>query len=905
MVKALVSDIRETGTDQHVETQAISDKLDLVLSIPDGSAPAARVPVAAAAPAPVQGATPSPVAPALVVAPVPVAAVKPAAPPAPKPSTSSQAEGGEAKGGKGGEEDQTIRVETRRLDTVMNLVGELVLCRNRMMKIGSGLDRAHEGDPLGRELGETLAQLSLVSSDLQLAVMKTRMVPIKKVMARFPRMVRDLAQKLGKQVKLDIQGEDTELDKSVADEIGDPGLKGLALSAMGGIPNYGNTNNAGDRENLEKALSIGRERKDLLVEASTLLALGNFYFLRDQTEEAKQYYEQALSVYRTMKDVGGEGDVAWNLLLVWKELENPSMAIVNGKLAVNAYQKTRSNIKSFDKKVRQTYLAEKEFHYRQLANILISESRLSEAQSVLDMLKEDEYGQLSTTRGGEVPETMPYSRAETGIIAKIEMAAALQREQGDLQKEQKEKGRLTDDKQKRLDRLLSDIEDANRAFREALDVLGKSEESVEARVAEIEGQRNLQRILGQLGRETTSGVVALYTVIGTQEVLDSSEDEDSGVSKTGLKFGWVILVTPEGRKAYPIDVQELEETVFAFRAALSSDKYDPEPLARKLYDKLFRQTSDKQKQTLEDDLRVYLGKYKDKTLMWSLDSVLRYVPTAALHDGTGFLVEKYRNVTFTKKSFLTLTEKDATLWKALGLGVSEARKVENLNFNALPEVERELHDVVRQTRESTGILNGTRRLNQDFTRDGTIRLWREGKYPVIHIASHYSFNPADQAASFLLVGDGKLTFGDIQGKDNLFGTVDLLTLSACDTAMSSNGKESEGFAFMAQDLGAKTVIASLWKVSDAGTPELMIRFYKLRAANPQMAKGEAFRQAQLSLLNGEAKAKMSVKMNSPSKMGVIDLVNKRFEVPLYDKMAKPPFAHPHYWSSFIMIGNWR
>lgn len=225
VVKALVSDIRETGTDQHVETQAISNKLDLVLSIPGGSAPAARVPVAAAAPAPVQGATPSPVAPAPVVAPVPVAAVKPAAPPAPKPSTSSQAEWGEAKGGKGGEEDQTIRVETRRLDTVMNLVGELVLCRNRMMKIGSGLERAHEGDPLGRlgrELGETLAQLSLVSSDLQLAVMKTRMVPIKKVMARFPRMVRDLAQKLGKQVKLDIQGEDTELDKSVADEIGDP-----------------------------------------------------------------------------------------------------------------------------------------------------------------------------------------------------------------------------------------------------------------------------------------------------------------------------------------------------------------------------------------------------------------------------------------------------------------------------------------------------------------------------------------------------------------------------------------------------------------------------------------------------------------------------------------------------------
>ena len=291
--------------------------------------------------------------------------------------------------------------------------------------------------------------------------------------------------------------------------------------------------------------------------------------------------------------------------------------------------------------------------------------------------------------------------------------------------------------------------------------------------------------------------------------------------------------------------------------------------------------------------------------MWSLDGVLRYIPTAALHDGTEFLVEKFRNVTFTKKSFLTLTEKDAAQWTALGLGVSEAKRVENVNFNALPEVERELHDVVRQTKESTGILSGTRRLNHDFTRDATIRLWREGKYPVIHIASHYSFNPADQTASFLLVGDGKLTFGDIQAKDNLFGTVDLLTLSACDTAMSANGKESEGFAFMAQDLGAKTVIASLWKVSDAGTPELMIRFYKSRAANPQMAKGEAFRQAQLSLLYGEGKAKAPVKTHLPPRMGVIDLVSKRFEVPLYEKIGKPQFAHPHYWSSFIMIGNWR
>ena len=104
----------------------------------------------------------------------------------------------------------------------MNLVGELVLGRNRLMKLGFGLEEQFENDPHVRELGLTLAQLNLVTSDLQLAVMKTRMVPIRKVFAKFPRLVRDVSNKLGKQVRLELRGEDTEVDKSVADELGDP-----------------------------------------------------------------------------------------------------------------------------------------------------------------------------------------------------------------------------------------------------------------------------------------------------------------------------------------------------------------------------------------------------------------------------------------------------------------------------------------------------------------------------------------------------------------------------------------------------------------------------------------------------------------------------------------------------------
>lgn len=104
----------------------------------------------------------------------------------------------------------------------MNLVGELVLGRNRLIKIGGIIEQHHETDPQVRALSETLTQLNLVTTDLQLAVMKTRMLPIRKVLAKLPRMVRDLSQKLGKQVRLETHGEETELDKSVADEIGDP-----------------------------------------------------------------------------------------------------------------------------------------------------------------------------------------------------------------------------------------------------------------------------------------------------------------------------------------------------------------------------------------------------------------------------------------------------------------------------------------------------------------------------------------------------------------------------------------------------------------------------------------------------------------------------------------------------------
>ena len=115
---------------------------------------------------------------------------------------------------KGAQAETTVRVDTQRLDNIMNLVGELVLVRNRLSTLRSTF--ANE------ELATAIANLDVVTADLQLAVMKTRMQPVKKVFGRFPRVVRDLARNLNKEVDLVLQGEDTDLDKNLVEALADP-----------------------------------------------------------------------------------------------------------------------------------------------------------------------------------------------------------------------------------------------------------------------------------------------------------------------------------------------------------------------------------------------------------------------------------------------------------------------------------------------------------------------------------------------------------------------------------------------------------------------------------------------------------------------------------------------------------
>jgi CHAT domain-containing protein len=201
-----------------------------------------------------------------------------------------------------------------------------------------------------------------------------------------------------------------------------------------------------------------------------------------------------------------------------------------------------------------------------------------------------------------------------------------------------------------------------------------------------------------------------------------------------------------------------------------------------------------------------------------------------------------------------------------------------------------------------GVLPGTILLNGQFT-EKAMEEQLSSQHTVVHIASHFVFNPGDDSQSYLLLS-GKdeggagfhLTVADFRDNQKLaLDNTDLLTLSACETGMSGNagnGREVDGLGTTAQLKGAKAVISSLWEVDDISTGKLMADFYQRWVGGAgNVEKVEALRQAQLDLLLDRVKPQAGTS-------------GKKVDV---DDFFKPPpiFAHPYYWAPFVLMGNWR
>jgi CHAT domain-containing protein len=236
-------------------------------------------------------------------------------------------------------------------------------------------------------------------------------------------------------------------------------------------------------------------------------------------------------------------------------------------------------------------------------------------------------------------------------------------------------------------------------------------------------------------------------------------------------------------------------------------------------------------------------------------------------------------------------------WRAVGLGLTHAVA----GFPALPNVRAELQSVVTATR-----VPGVEYLDEAFTRARLEQGLALG-LPIMHIASHFRFAPGSDEASFLVLGDGShLSLRALREEEFRFDRLDLLTLSACDTAMlggrDQDGREVEGLAVLAQSKGAKSVLATLWPIADRSTAMLMREFYRLRETG-QLEKAEALREAQLSLLRGRADG-----LGADGATGA----HRGLERETPAGMARAAgndgpgtFAHPYYWAPFVLMGSWK
>ncbi|WP_324733940.1 chemotaxis protein CheA [Pseudomonas paeninsulae] len=210
---------------------------------------------AAIAKAPAAAAAAAPAKPAVAAQPLakPAAKVVPLKAPTPTAAVADKAPAPS-------EAETTVRVDTARLDEIMNMVGELVLVRNRLVRLGS-----NSGD---EAMAKAVSNLDVVTADLQTAVMKTRMQPIKKVFGRFPRLVRDLARSLKKEINLELVGEETDLDKNLVEALADPLVHLVRNAVDHGIETPEEREAAGKSRGGKVVLSAEQEGDHILLSIS-------------------------------------------------------------------------------------------------------------------------------------------------------------------------------------------------------------------------------------------------------------------------------------------------------------------------------------------------------------------------------------------------------------------------------------------------------------------------------------------------------------------------------------------------------------------------------------------------------------------------------------------------------------
>jgi len=303
--------------------------------------------------------------------------------------------------------------------------------------------------------------------------------------------------------------------------------------------------------------------------------------------------------------------------------------------------------------------------------------------------------------------------------------------------------------------------------------------------------------------------------------------------------------------ATPLSEREIEENLTEMRKFLLSPRlraFHKKRLAhsKKLYDWLIG--------PIDGELQAS----GIKTLVFVADGLLRSIPIATLHDGEQYVVEKYSVATAPTLNLADPRPLSQKSLQVLSAGLTEARQ----GFNALPNVQYEIDRI--QAEVPAEVL-----LDRSFTEDNFKAQVSASSFPIVHLATHGEFS-SNAEGTYLLTWDSKL---DIEELNSLLRAdskqtqpIELLVLSACKTA-AGDKRAALGLAGVAVRAGARSTLASLWYVSDEATSVLMTRFYE-ELSGGNISRAEALRRAQVAVLQEEK------------------------------------FAHPYYWSAFVLVGNW-
>jgi CHAT domain-containing protein len=425
----------------------------------------------------------------------------------------------------------------------------------------------------------------------------------------------------------------------------------------------------------------------------------------------------------------------------------------------------------------------------------------------------------------------------------------------------------TDTENKRLAEIEPELERANRAFQTFLVSIQEEFKKFDVnreRLDDLSSSQALGRTLKKL-----PNYAAVYTLVTEDHVR-------------------TLLAVPNARivSQAPVKVpfKDLSAKILKFRDQVQNPASDPRELGAELYDLLIR------------PLEASLKASGTKQIVWSLDSVLRYVPIWALYDKESkqFLVEKYPSSLFTPRTVDRLAEPGMSPSTASAFGVTEGATLKTLNgsvsFAALSGTRAEL--------ETLRAVFGTKpKLDAEFTEQS----FKEGfGSDVVHVATHFRLVPGNEFDSVLLMGKSTglslSRFKDLPA--DCLSNVDLLVLSACDTGVgtpNADGSEFEGLALLAQQKGAGAVMASLWPVNDDATSKLMGDFYTFRKNHPEWTKVEALREAQLRMIRGENKPGENW---SPPRGPNTPETN----APKWPK-TEPAYKHPYFWAPFVITGN--